>query len=73
MTEIILDISRRYQVKPCDLLSKKRKIPLPQARHQCFAMSWAGGWTQIEIAELFDISQSAISKAITNYYQTENQ
>ena len=70
MTEIILQISRLYQVKPCDLLSKSRKMPLPQARHRLFSLAWANGYRQALIAELFSVSPQAVSAGISNHFQT---
>lgn len=66
---IILQISCQYQVEPCALLSKNRRMPLPAARHQCYALAYATGCRQSQIAELFSVSQSAISQGITNFFQ----
>jgi chromosomal replication initiation ATPase DnaA len=71
ITEIINSISQKYQVPPGEVLSKKRKMPLPAARHNCFAACYRAGFTQQKIAELFGVSQSAISLGITQFFQTQ--
>ena len=68
MIDLITEIAERYQVTASELLSKKRKMPLPQARHEVFAKVYYGGSTQIAIAEKFGVTQSAVSKGIiTNF------
>jgi len=70
MDEIILTISQAYQVMPCDVLSKNRTMPLPQIRHRCFSMLYRQGYKQIHLAEVFGVSQSAISRGITTFSQS---
>ena len=70
MIEFIEKIAQSYQVNPADLLSKNRKTPLPAARHHFFGVAYAGGWKQKQIADLFNVSQSAISQGISHYFQT---
>jgi DNA-directed RNA polymerase specialized sigma24 family protein len=69
MNEIILEISRLYQVDPLELISKNRTMPLPSARHQCFALAYTEGCKQTQIAKLFKVKQSTISRGITNYFK----
>jgi hypothetical protein len=71
MNDLILEISLQYQVEPCELLSKNRTMPLPTARHQCFAHLYANGCRQAQIAKAFRVSQSAISQGITNFFQLQ--
>jgi len=71
MIELILQISLQYQVEPCELLSKNRTMPLPAARHQCFAHLYANGCRQAQIAKTFSVTQSAISRGITHFFQLQ--
>ena len=71
MIEIILEISMRCGLIPFDLLSKSRTMPLPEARHRIFGLCYSSGIKQVEIAAAFNVSQSAVSQAITHYYQTK--
>jgi chromosomal replication initiation ATPase DnaA len=70
MNEIIRLLCNKFGISEADVLSKNRKMPLPQARHYCFATAWTGGFTQQQIALAFGLSQSAISRGITNHFQT---
>jgi DNA-binding MarR family transcriptional regulator len=71
MLELILQISLQYQVEPCELLSKNRTMPLPTARHQCFAHLYANGCRQVQIARQFKVTQQAVSQGITNFFQLQ--
>ena len=73
MTEIILTVSHLFKVPPDDLLSKKRKMPRPEARHRVFGLCYQTGWKQTQIAKHFNLSQSAISQGITHYFQKSRQ
>lgn len=67
MNQTILEISKMFQVPPGDIMSKKRKMPLPTARHFVWGIAYARGFTQGQIAEEFKVSQQAVSLGITNF------